>query len=348
MFLRRKGRDAGYNRDNVVYSFMQGDIQKNYAMIRDELISKGVVTGVTRTSQPMTEHWSDTWGFQWPGSTANDLKTDFNYFASDVGFVNTLGLKLIAGRDINTQIYLTDSNAILLNEAAMKIMRLKDPVGAMVKYNNTSWHIVGVVKDFILESPYQPIAPMIMVGPKDLSFYVMNMKFNPANSISDNLKKAEPIFKKYNPSYPFEYNFLDEQYAGKFADEKRTGKLAALFAGLTVFISCLGLFGLASFMAENRIKEIGIRKVLGASVLGITQLLSRDFLKLVMIAFLIASPVAWYVMHSWLESYSYRVTVNAWVFVLTFLLTIAIALLTVSFQSVKAAMSNPAKSLRSE
>jgi putative ABC transport system permease protein len=343
-----QGRDAGYNRDNVVYSFMQGDIIKNYPMIRDELVSKGVVTEVTRTSQPMTEHWSDTWGFEWPGSTPNDLKTDFNYFASDEGFVHTLGLKLIAGRDINMRIYLTDSNAMLLNEAAMKIMRLKDPVGAIVKYNNTSWHVVGVLKDFILESPYQPIAPMIMIGPKQLDFYVMNMKFNPSNSISENLKKAELIFKKYNPNYPFEYNFLDDQYAAKFANEKRTGELAALFAGLTIFISCLGLFGLASFMAENRIKEIGIRKVLGASVFGITQLLSRDFLKLVTISFLIASPIAWFTMNSWLQSYPYRVQISWWVFALTFLLSILIALLTISFQSVKAAMTNPAKSLRAE
>jgi putative ABC transport system permease protein len=343
-----QGRDAGYNRDNVVFSFMQGDIIKNYPMIRDELISKGVVTEVTRTSQPMTEHWSDTWGFEWPGSTANDLRTDFNYFASDVGFVHTLGLKLIAGRDINTQIYLTDSNAMLLNEAAAKIMRLKDPVGAFVKYNNLNWHVVGVVKDFILESPYQPISPMIMVGPKELSFYVMNMKFNPANSISENLKKAESIFKKYNPSYPFEYNFLDKQYAAKFADEKRTGELASVFTGLTIFISCLGLFGLASFTAENRIREIGIRKVLGASVFGITQLLSRDFLKLVTISFLIASPIAWFVMNSWLQSYPYRVHITWWVFALTFLLSIAVALMTISFQSIKAAMMNPANSLRSE
>ena len=296
----------------------------------------------------MTEHWSDTWGFEWPGSTPNDLKTDFNYFASDEGFVHTLGLKLMAGRDINTQTYQTDSNAMLLNEAAVKIMRLKDPVGALVKYNTSNYHVVGVVKDFILESPYQPIAPMIIVGPGTLGFYIMNMKFNPANSLSENLKKAEPIFKKYNPSYPFEYNFLDEQYAAKFANEKRTAELASLFAGLTIFISCLGLFGLASFTAENRTKEIGIRKVLGASVFGITQLLSRDFLKLVTISFLIASPIAWYTMNSWLQSYDYRAPITWWVFALTFLLSIVIALLTISFQSVKAAMSNPAKSLRSE
>ncbi len=341
-------RDAGYDRDNVVYSFMQGDIQKNYTMIRDELISEGVVTAVTRTSQPMTEHWSDTWGFQWPGSTANDLKTDFNYFASDEGFVRTLGLKLIAGRDISTQTYRTDSNAMLLNEAAVRIMRLKDPVGARVKMDNMSWHVVGVVKDFILESPYQPIAPMIMVGPNQLSFYVMNMKFNPAHSVSENLKKAESIFKKYNSSYPFEYNFLDDQYAAKFANEKRTGALAALFAGLTVLISCLGLFGLASFMAENRIKEIGIRKVLGASVFGITQLLSLDFLKLVTISFVIASPVAWFTMNNWLQSYTYRTPISWWVFALVFLISVGIALMTVSFQAIRAAMANPTNCLKYE
>jgi ABC-type antimicrobial peptide transport system permease subunit len=257
-------------------------------------------------------------------------------------------LKLIAGRDINTRVYQTDSNAMLLNEAAVKIMRLKDPVGAIVTNDNQNYHVVGVIKDFILESPYQPIAPMVIVGPRSLNFYVMNMKFNPANTTSDNLKKAESIFKKYNPSYPFEYNFLDERYAAKFTNEKRTGQLAALFAGLTIFISCLGLFGLASFTAENRIREIGIRKVLGASVFGITRLLSRDFLKLVTISFLIAAPVAWFVMNSWLQSYDYRVPISWWVFVLTFLLSILIALLTISFQSVKAAMTNPAKSLRSE
>ena len=343
-----QGRDSGYDRNNLVYSFMQGDLGKNYPLIRNELISKGVATQITRTSQPMTQHWADTWGFEWPGSTANDQKTDFNYFASDEGFVQTLGLQLIAGRDISTKTYLTDSNAVLLNEAAMKIMRLKDPVGATIKYNGSGWHVVGVVKDFILESPYEPIAPMIIVGPKDLGFYIMNMKFNPANSTSENLKKAEIIFKKYNPSYPFEYNFLDDEYAAKFANEKRTGQLAGLFAGLTIFISCLGLFGLASFMAENRIKEIGIRKVLGASVMGITQLLSRDFLKLVIIAFLIASPIAWFTMSNWLQSYTYRVSIDWWVFALALLLSVAIALLTISFQSIRAAMTNPAKSLRSE
>jgi putative ABC transport system permease protein len=343
-----QNRDSGYKRDNIVYNYMQGDVVKNYTLIRDELMRDGVATDITRTSQPMTRHWSDSWGFQWAGSNAEDQKTDFNFFASDDKFVETMGLKLISGRDININTYLTDSNAMLLNESAVKVMRLKNPVGTEVRMGETRWHVVGVIKDFILESPYSPVAPMIIVGPSSLSFYVMNMKFNPANLVSDNLKKAESIFKKYNPSYPFEYYFLDEDYANKFANEKQTGKLAALFAGLTIFISCLGLFGLSSFTAENRIKEIGIRKVLGASVFSITQLLSVDFIKLIVLSFLLAAPFAWWAMNGWLQSYSYRVPVSWWIFAITFLLSVMIALITISFQSVKAAFMNPAKSLRSE
>jgi ABC-type antimicrobial peptide transport system permease subunit len=343
-----QNRDTGYDSDHIVYSYMQGDLGKNYPMIRNELLQNGAATEVTRTSQPMTEHWSDTDGFEWDGSTKEDLKSDFIYFASDEQFVKTLGLKLIEGRDINSSTYLTDSNAMMLNEAAVKIMRLKNPIGSIVKNADGTFHVVGVIKDFIMESPYAPIAPMVIVGPKVLNFYVMNMKFNPANSVSENLKRAEVVFKKYNGSYPFEYNFLDESYAYKFSNEKRTGQLAALFAGLTIFISCLGLFGLASFTAENRTREIGIRKVLGASVASITQLLSKDFLKLVMLSFLIASPIAWWAMNGWLQSYTYRAPISWWIFALTFIISMMIALLTVSFQAIKAALTNPARSLRSE
>jgi len=341
-------RDAGYVKDRLVYFYMQGDIEKNFPLIRNELIDNGIASSVSRTSGPMTRHWADTWGLQWPGSTPADLKTDFNMLGTDENFVSTMGLTLAAGRDINIRKYSTDSTAVLLNEAAVKIMRLKDPVGKTVGLNGSSWHIVGVIKDFILESPYLPVAPIMIQGPDLFGFYILNIKLNPVNSISDNLKKAESIFKKYNPQYPFEYNFVDEEYAAKFANEKRTGTLAGLFAGLTVFISCLGLFGLASFMAENRIKEIGIRKVLGASIINITRLLSEDFLKLVVFSFLIGSPVAWWVMNNWLQSFSYRINIHWEIFGLVFIVTIAIAMLTVSFQSVRAAMMNPSESLRSE
>jgi ABC-type antimicrobial peptide transport system permease subunit len=341
-------RDAGYSKDNLIYSYMQGDLQKNYELIRNELLSSGAATGVTRTSGVLTRHSADTWGFEWPGSTEADKKTDFIIMNTDDGFVKNLGLKIIQGRGIDARSYKTDSFAMMLNETAVKTMRLKDPIGQTVKINDLSYHIVGVIKDFILESPYQPVAPMLIGGPDPYGFYILNVKLNPAHPVAEDLKKAEQIYKKYNPSYPFEYYFVDEDYAAKFANEKRTASLAALFAGLTIFISCLGLFGLATYTAENRTREIGVRKVLGASVAGITALLSRDFLKLVILSILIASPVAWWAMSNWLKSYPYRISIEWWVFALAGFSAILIALLTISFQSVKAALANPVKSLRTE
>jgi ABC-type antimicrobial peptide transport system permease subunit len=185
------------------------------------------------------------------------------------------------------------------------------------------------------------------MGPKSW-FNTIHFKLNSANSTEKDLQLAENVFKKYNPQYPFDYHFVDEEYAKKFGEEKRTGTLAALFAGLTIFISCLGLFGLATYMAENRIKEIGVRKVLGASVTSITTLLSKDFLKLVIISFLIAAPIAWWAMNSWLQSYTYRISIQWWVFALAGILSVIIAILTVSYQAIKAAIANPVKSLRSE
>jgi len=206
-----------------------------------------------------------------------------------------------------------------------------------------------VIKDFILESPYQKdINPMMIFGPANSNGYVLHLKLNAANNTAANLAKIEKIFKEYNPQYPFEYVFADEAYAKKFSDTQRTGKLAALFAALTIFISCLGLFALAAYMAENRTKEIGVRKVLGASVVNITSLLSKDFLKLVFISFVIASPVAWFAMSEWLKSYSYRISMQWWIFAAAGLLALFIALITISFQSIRAALMNPVKSLRTE
>src|SRR6201999_3035418 len=203
-----------------------------------------------------------------------------------------------------------------------------NPIGQIVKDDDINWRVVGVFKDFILQSPYSPITPMVVEGAKGW-FSVINFKLNPNNPTAQNLKKAENIFKKYNPQYPFEYKFVDEDYARKFQDEKRVGTLTALFAGLTIFISCLGLFGLATYMAENRIKEIGVRKVLGASVFSITSLLSKEFLFLVVISIVIATPVAWYAMHKWLLNYDYRIRIQWWIFVAAGLLAVMISLATV-------------------
>jgi ABC-type antimicrobial peptide transport system permease subunit len=209
--------------------------------------------------------------------------------------------------------------------------------------------VVGVVTDFVIESPFQQtINPMMIFGPGQMYSQILHIRLNPARATSAAMAGIEKIFKKYNPDYPLEYAFVDESYAKKFDNAQRTGKLAALFAGLTILISCLGLFGLATYMAENRIKEIGIRKVLGASVTGIASLLSFDFLKLVGISFIIAAPVAWWAMSKWLQTYTYRITIEWWVFALAAVLSVLIAIITVSFQAIKAAMANPVKSLRSE
>jgi ABC-type antimicrobial peptide transport system permease subunit len=188
---------------------------------------------------------------------------------------------------------------------------------------------------------------MLIAGAKAL-FNTLLVKLNPIVYTGESLKKSDAFFKKYNTEYPFNYKFVDEEYASKFEDERRTGVLAALFAGLTILISCLGLFGLATYMAENRIKEIGVRKVLGASVANITALMSRDFIVLVIISLLIASPIAWYFMSKFLENYPYRVPINIWVFIMAGIASIVIALVTVSYQSIRAALANPVKSLRTE
>jgi putative ABC transport system permease protein len=344
-----QARDTGYNRENLIYTFVQGDADKNYKLIKQELLSSGTAGSVSRSANPITQRWSDGWGFSWQGSTEADKKIDFLRLGSDADFVKTIGVKLLEGRDIDIYNYPTDTTAILLNETALKMMHFKNPIGQIVKSDgDPDWHVVGVVKDFILESPFEKtVNPMIVFGPKQF-FQVIHFKLNPAKATAVNLAKAEEIFKKYNPQFPFEYVFADESYANKFQDQQRTGKLAMLFAALTIFISCLGLFGLATYMAESRVKEIGVRKVLGASVGTITALLSKDFLKLVLVSFVIASPVAWYAMHTWLQSYTYRINIEWWVFAGAGLLSIIIAFATVSYQAIKAAVANPVKSLRTE
>ncbi|HEX9512152.1 MAG TPA: ABC transporter permease, partial [Puia sp.] len=342
-------RNSGYNRNNLVYTFAQGDASKHYDLIKQELLRSGAAVSVTRSANPITRRWSDSWGFHWQGSTDEDLKLDFVRMGSDADFVKTMGVTLLQGRDINIHDYPYDTSSLLLNESAVKAMRLKDPIGQIVKDGGSQvWHVVGVVKDFIFESPFETkISPTMIQGPREF-FQVIHFRLNPANSITANVAKAKKIFSQYNPQYPFECIFTDEAYAKKFKEEQRVGQLAALFAGLTIFISCLGLFGLATYMAENRIKEIGVRKVLGASVAGITTLLAKDFIKLVLAAFIIASPIAWFSMDKWLDGYGYRIAIGWGVFALSGGLAILIAILTVSYQSIRAAIANPMKSLRAE
>jgi ABC-type antimicrobial peptide transport system permease subunit len=342
-----QNRQLGYAKDHLVYHHLTGDLEKNYQLVKNELLSTGVAKSVTKTGSPLTQGWSDTWGFEWQGKDPND-RTDFDRFCADENLGNTAELTFVKGRDFDLKNFPTDSAGAILNESAAKAMNFKDPIGQVIKDDQKEFHVVGVIKDFILQSPYYPTKPMVILGAKLNWFNIINFKLNGSNSTADNLKRAEAIFKKYNPEYPFEYQFVDEEYAQKFKSERRTGTLAALFAALTIFISCLGLFGLATYMAENRIKEIGVRKALGASVTGITTLLSKDFLKLVMISFALACPIAWWMMYEWLQKYPYRVSIQWSVFVFAGCLSFLISLFTVSYQSIKAAVANPVKSLRTE
>jgi putative ABC transport system permease protein len=340
-------REVGYNKDNLMFHYLSGDLTKNYKLVRQELLQSRVAVAVCKTSSPLTQNYSDTWGYEWEGKDPGD-KTDFIREGTDEGLVKMSGMQLVDGRDFDLEQYPTDSTGIILNETAVKDMHFKRPIGQIITEDSAHFHVIGVVRDFIMESPYAPIGPMVIEGAAIGWFNCINFRLNPANSTEANIRKAEAIFKKYNPDYPFEYHFVDEDYSRKFDDEKRTGTLAGLFGALTIFISCLGLFGLATYTAESRVKEIGVRKVLGASVAGIAAMLSKDFVKLVLISFFIAGPVAWCAMHRWLQDYSYRVEIGWWVFALAAGLSVGIALVTVSFQAVRAGLASPAKSLRSE
>jgi ABC-type antimicrobial peptide transport system permease subunit len=319
--------------------------------IRQELLSSGAAISATISPGPITQHWSDAWGFRWAGSTPADDDHDFLLYGTTGDFVKTMGITLLSGRDIDAAKYKSDSTAILLNESAVRAMRMKDPIGQLVRQGTAGdqFHVVGVIKDFILESPFtKNIAPMIIQGPKDIWLQVIHFKLNPAHSTAADLALAEKAYHRYNPAYPFEYKFVDEAYAKKFKAEQQIDKLSALFTALTIFISCLGLFALAAYTAENRIREIGVRKVLGASVTGITALLAKDFISLVLIAFLIAAPVAWLLMNKWLLNYGYHITIGWQIFAASGLLALFIAIISVSYQSIKAAIANPVRSLRTE
>ncbi len=344
-------RDSGYNRDQMVFFYADGSARDHMEAIRQELLSSGAAISATISPGPITRHWSDAWGFRWAGSTPADDDHDFLLYGTTGDFVKTMGITLLSGRDIDAAKYKSDSTAILLNESAVRAMRMKDPIGQLVRQGTAGdqFHVVGVIKDFILESPFtKNIAPMIIQGPKDIWLQVIHFKLNPAHSTAADLALAEKAYHRYNPAYPFEYKFVDEAYAKKFKAEQQIDKLSALFTALTIFISCLGLFALAAYTAENRIREIGVRKVLGASVTGITALLAKDFISLVLIAFLIAAPVAWLLMNKWLLNYGYHITIGWQIFAASGLLALFIAIISVSYQSIKAAIANPVRSLRTE
>ena len=340
-------RDTGYNANNLIEVPIEGDITKNFNLIRNELISSGAATSICKTSFGVTADGSIASGFSTDGTNKEQEKINFSRFATNGDFVKTMGLTLTAGRDIDFAAYPADSASCLINESAANQMGLKNPVGKLVKYSNGQKMIVGVFKDFIIRSPYVDVNPMIVFGSKSWAYNTV-VKLNAKEGTAKSLQLAQEIFKKYNPAYPFSYQFVDKEYEQKFSDQQQTGTLSAVFAGLTIFISCLGLFGMAAYMAENRSKEIGIRKVLGASVAGITRMLATEFVTLVIVAIVIATPVAWWAMNKWLQDFTYRIDIGWITFVLAGVTAIVIAILTVSMQSIKAALANPVNSIKAE
>ncbi|MFL5739883.1 MAG: ABC transporter permease [Flavisolibacter sp.] len=342
-----KNRPVNYRNEGLITLQMSTpDLYGHYDAIRSDLLSTGVVDNMAESSSPTTNVWSNQIGFNWQGKDPSSLPS-FGTIAVTEDFGKTIGWKIIEGRDFSKD-FATDSLAMVLNESAVKLIGMKNNiVGQTIQFNDKNFIVIGVIKDMIMESPYKPITPTVFLYDRNWA-NIITIAIKHGAPVKTALGKIESVFKKYNPGAPFDYTFNDEDYAKKFADEERVGHLATFFTLLAIFISCLGLFGLASFVAEQRKKEIGVRKVLGASVYNLWQMLSKEFALLVFISCFIAIPIAWYYLNSWLDQYDYRTAVSFWIFIVSAAGALVTTLITVSFQAIRAATSNPVKSLRTE
>jgi putative ABC transport system permease protein len=338
-----KDRPNGYEVSRLVTTNMNDDLIKNFIPLKNDLMQSGIVESVASATSPATSvngHMDlDYWQGKRPGETV-----EMGVITVSGDYFKTLGMKMKAGRDfLSTS--MADTANVVLNEAAVKRLRLKDPVNQIIKKNMKQYRVVGVVKDALMNSPFAPADPtMFQYYYGDYMMYRLSPKIQTHQA----LDKLRQIFNKYSPAYPFEYSFVDAEYNHKFGEEELVGKLAGVFACLAIFISCLGLFGLAAFVAEQRTKEVGVRKVLGATVAQVWMLLSKDFVLLVVISCVIASPVSMYLLQKWLMKYDYRISIGPGVFIISAIVAIAITLITVSTQAIKAALANPVKSLKSE
>ena len=341
-----KNRPIGYDQNGLVQvQQLMPNVMEHFDAVRSELISKGAIMNITSAGGPMDNYWSTNGGFEWTGKDPNQ-SVDFPNTAVSVDYGKTVGWQFVDGRDFSRD-FGGDTAAFVVNESFAKYTGLKNIVGQTISWDKRAFQVVGVIKDMIVQSPYgQPRAAMYYLDKNAGDFIVL--KLNPQKPASQSLAEIEKVFKGYSPNQIFEFHFVDEIYGKKFAAEVRVGKLASCFAVLAIFISCMGLFGMAMFMAEKRVKEIGVRKVLGASVFNLWKLLTWDFAMLVIISLVIAIPLSYYFMHNWLQSYEYRASLSWWIFAGAALGALVMTLLTVSYQGLKAATSNPLKNLRTE
>jgi len=341
-----KNRPVGYSRNNLVsVSMMNATIHNHFDALKNELMQTGTITSIAESESPTTGIWNSTSGFSWKGKDPN-LSIDFGVVSASHDYGKTIDWQIKDGRGFSRD-FLSDSAALVLNESAVNFMGLENPIGETVTWWGQPSTVIGVIHDMVIQSPYEKSSPVIynLLGG---SGNVALVRLNPTVPAQEAISQIESIFRKHNAEQPFEYQFVDDNYAKKFGNEERVGKLSSFFAALAVLISCLGIFGLASFTAEQRTKEIGIRKVLGASVAAVWRMLSQDFVVLVLFSCFIAIPLSYYFLHQWLLKYEYRTDLTWWVFIASGLGAIVITLLTVSFQAIKAALMNPVKSLRSE
>ncbi|WP_426668348.1 FtsX-like permease family protein [Mucilaginibacter sp. McL0603] len=344
--LFAKDRPVGYIQDRLVAIPVRTyELHQHFDVIKQALASNGTITEMAEADAPPNKVAGTTSGVAWPGE---DPHLDASFSQDDISYDygKTIGWEFSAGRDFSRS-FLSDSAAVIINQAAADFMTMKKPTENYITFFGEKFRIIGVTKDIINRSPYGQVQPMVYFLAKWPGGCLL-LKISPKMSAGKAISNIASVLKTENPQQPFEYHFVDQEYAKEFGNEERIGTLATAFTGLAIFISCLGLFGMASFMAEQRVKEIGIRKVLGASVFGLWQLLSKDFAILVFVSIIIASPVAYYFMHNWLNKYQYHTDVSWWIFISTAIVTMLITLLTVSFQSIKAALANPIKSLKTE
>ncbi|MBX3255499.1 MAG: ABC transporter permease [Chitinophagaceae bacterium] len=347
-----KNRSLGFNKSNLLHIDMNREMQKNYEVVRQDLLQSGVIEDLAMANHNTLYDGNNTSGFTWEGKASdNQVLVSMRYISP--GYMKTTGMKILQGRDlVHTDSMLSRNMNVMITQSLEKLMGNGSAVGKTLHIgkdsNATVVNVVGVVNDYMYGNMYGKPDPVmfICVAPENASIVYARLKHG--ENVEASLKKIEAILRKDNPSYPFTYHFVDDLFNQMFNNEQLISKLSRVFATLAIIISCLGLFGLAAYTAERRIKEIGIRKVLGASVTGIASLLSKEFLQLVLISCAVAFPVSWWIMHQWLQGYQYRIEINLWIFIAAGLTAVLIALVTISFQSVKAAMANPVKSLRTE
>jgi predicted permease len=336
-------RSVGYERENLITIPFNSEIEKNFKTIRQELINTGAVVSVTQSNSPITNIYSNNF-IDWPGKAETE-KVLFTTIATELDYVKTMGMKLLEGRDFMDD---RDTASVLINQAAVEVMGMKETLGQEISFwGDRKAKIVGIVNNVVMGSPFQNIKPMFVIYNKNWASD-MTIRLEKTTDTNASIKKIEAVLKKLNPSYPFEYTFVDQEFEKKYSTINLIGTLAKLFAFLAIFITGLGLFGLAAFTAEQRTKEIGIRKVMGASVTSLVGLIAKEFSILVTIGFVIASPFAWWFMKNFLEKYAYRIDFPWWALAASGLAALVFALIIVSIQALKAAATNPSQSLRSE